>query len=223
MSAMWRMLTVLTLISSSVVIPAGGASAQPVDLPSSPSVGQVVQWNRTLLTIVRTPDAQPATIHPTRSFAIMHAAIYDAGNSLDRRHRPYTIRLNDASRSASQEAAAAHAVLVALYPAKQSDLDIALQQSLASITDDARKTEGIRVGEAVAAHLLELRSHGAAQPPPVYVFGTRPGDYQSTPPNNPPQPGFAHWAKVTPFVIAHAAQFRPGPPPSLTGRRYAAR
>src|SRR5690242_2455300 len=41
-------------------------------------VTQVVQWNRTLLVIVRTPGAQPATIHPTRSFAIMHAAIYDA-------------------------------------------------------------------------------------------------------------------------------------------------
>jgi hypothetical protein len=38
----------------------------------------VVEWNRSLLTIVRTPGAQPATVHPTRSFAILHAAIYDA-------------------------------------------------------------------------------------------------------------------------------------------------
>ena len=42
------------------------------------SVNQVLQWNRTLLVIVRTPGAQPATVHPTRSFAIMHAAMYDA-------------------------------------------------------------------------------------------------------------------------------------------------
>ena len=28
----------------------------------------VVLWNRTLLVIVRTPKAQPLTIHPTRSF-----------------------------------------------------------------------------------------------------------------------------------------------------------
>jgi hypothetical protein len=28
------------------------------------SVNEVVQWNRTLLVIVRTPGAQPATIHP---------------------------------------------------------------------------------------------------------------------------------------------------------------
>src|SRR4029077_1208658 len=51
-------------------------------------VNPVVQWNRTLLVIVRTPGAQPATVHPTRSFAIMHAAIYDAVNAIDRTHRP---------------------------------------------------------------------------------------------------------------------------------------
>jgi hypothetical protein len=227
------MLTVLGLICASAAIPASISSAQPIEVSSSTSststptasVGQVVQWNRTLLSIIRTPGAQPATIHSTRSFAIMHAAIFDAVNAIDRKHRAYAIVLNDISRFASKDAAvaaAAHAVLVALYPAKQSELDSALQQSLASIADDARKTEGIRAGETVAARLLELRSHdGSDRQPPVYVFGTSPGDYQSTPPNFPPQPGFTHWAGVRPFVLEHAARFRPGPPPALTGRRYA--
>jgi hypothetical protein len=53
----------------------------------------VVEWNRTLLTIVRTPKAQPATVHPTRSFAVMHAAIYDAVNAIDREHSPYLVRV----------------------------------------------------------------------------------------------------------------------------------
>jgi hypothetical protein len=35
------------------------------------SIDPVVQWNRNLLVIVRTPGAQPATIHPTSSFAIL--------------------------------------------------------------------------------------------------------------------------------------------------------
>ena len=35
------------------------------------AVDEVVQWNKTLLTIVRTAGAQPATVHPTRSFAII--------------------------------------------------------------------------------------------------------------------------------------------------------
>jgi hypothetical protein len=56
-------------------------------------VNPVVQWNRTLLAIVRIPPAQPATIHPTRSFAIMHAAIYDAVNAINKRHTPYLVRV----------------------------------------------------------------------------------------------------------------------------------
>jgi hypothetical protein len=31
----------------------------------------VIDWNRVLLSIVRTPGAQPATIQPTRNFAIL--------------------------------------------------------------------------------------------------------------------------------------------------------
>src|SRR5438270_6797864 len=86
----------------------------------------VVQWNRNLLAILRTPGAQPPTIHPTRSYAIMHAAIYDAVNSIDGTHHPYQVQVQGASPDASQEAAAAsaaHEVLVALYPNFQPTLD----------------------------------------------------------------------------------------------------
>src|SRR6201993_522106 len=77
--------------------------------PATQSVNPVLQWNRALLVIVRTPGAQPATIHPTRSFAIMHAAIYDAVNTIDRTHRTYLVRLSEVPRDSSQEAAAAAA------------------------------------------------------------------------------------------------------------------
>src|SRR5215469_2361117 len=80
------------------------------------SLNVVVQWNRVLLVIVRTPGAQSATVHPTRSFAIMHAAIYDAVNAIDRSHKPYVVRLTDVSRFASRDAgaaSAAHEVLAA--------------------------------------------------------------------------------------------------------------
>src|SRR6202007_116668 len=95
------------------------------------SVNPVIQWNRTLLVIVRTHGAQPATIHPTRSFALMHAAIYDAVNAIDGTHEPYLVRLTGVSRFASQApaaAAAAHEVLVQLYPAFQTMLDTQLQE-----------------------------------------------------------------------------------------------
>ena len=73
---------------------------------SAQLANQVVQWNRTLLVILRTPGAQPATVHPTRSYAIMHAAIYDAVNAIDRTHTPYAVHLTGVPRSASQDAAA---------------------------------------------------------------------------------------------------------------------
>src|SRR6266403_2534497 len=191
---------------------------------SAHPVNPVVQWNRTLLVIVRTPKAQPATIHPTRSFAIMHAAIYDAVNAIDRAHKPYLVRLSGVSRLASQDAAAdaaAHAVLVTLYPNFQTTLDAQLQQLLAQIPDGADKAEGSRIGQTVADRILALRSNdGSANAPVPYIFGTAPGDYQSTPPNFPKQPQFTHWSHVTPFALDGASQFRPGPPPALTSDSY---
>jgi hypothetical protein len=193
-----------------------GSSVQPVN--------PVVQWNRTLLVIVRTPGAQPATIHPTRSFAIMHAAIYDAVNAIDRTRRPYLVRLSGVPRDASQEAAAAaaaHQVLVALYPAFKTVLDAELQQSLAEIPDGNDKAEGIRIGQTVADRILAQRNADGSNARPIpYVFGTAPGDYQSTPPNFPPQPQFTHWSRVTPFALERASQFRPDPPPALTSDTY---
>src|SRR6201984_1401106 len=170
------------------------------------SINVIVQWNKVLLMIVRTPGAQPATVHPTRSFAILHAAIYDAVNAIDRTHRPYLVRLSGVPRDASQEAAAAaaaHEVLVALYPAFQAALDTALQQSLAQIPDGNGKVEGIRIGQAVADRILALRSNDGSNAKPIpYVFGTAPGDYQSAPPNFPPPPPFTHLFRVTPVALA---------------------
>jgi hypothetical protein len=214
-----RFVTACALSSAALTVPLVGA---PVSNAESPD--PVILWNRTLLAIVRTPGAQPATIHPTRSFAILHAAIYDAVNAIDQTHESYAVRFSGVSGHASQAAAAdaaAHDVLVALYPRLTSTLDATFQQSLALEQDGVAKTEGIRIGQAAAQAILSLRSNdGANQPPVPYVFGTAPGDYQSTPPNFPKQPQFTHWRSVTPFALKQADQFRPGPPPALTSDRY---
>ena len=168
--------------------------AWPATDPISASVDEVIQWNKILLTIVRTPGAQPATVHATHSFAILHGAIYDAVNAIDATHEPFLIRLERVSPQASQEAAAssaAHEVLLALYPMFQTQLDTQLEQSLAQIPDGKEKTLGIDVGKAVAQATLIIRmDDGSAATPVPYVFGTAPGDYQSTPPNFPKQPAF---------------------------------
>jgi len=200
------------------------AACALADTSTAQSVNPVIQWNRALLVIVRTHGAQPAAVHPTRSFALLHAAMYDAVNAIDRKHGAYLVRLDGVSRSASQEAAAAaaaHEVLEQLYPAFQATLDAQLQQSLAEIPDRVAKAKGISIGKTVADLLLAARSHdGSAAPPAPYVFGNAAGDYQSTPPNFPPQPQFTHWAGVTPFALERADQFRPGPPPDLASDTY---
>jgi|KBSSwiStaDraftv2_1062776.scaffolds.fasta_scaffold01095_14 hypothetical protein len=202
-----------------------GVAVSAADFMTS-SADEVVQWNKTLLTILRTPGAQPATIHPTRSFAILHAAIYDAVNSINTTHEPYLVRVDHVSPHASQEAAAAaaaHEVLLALYPTFQTLLDAQLEQSLARIPDGTDKTRGTDLGRAIAQATLILRSDdGSATAPVPYVFGTAPGNYQSTPPNFPKQPVFTHWPHVIPFALRQARQFRPGPPPALTSPEYTA-
>jgi hypothetical protein len=188
------------------------------------ALNPVVQWNRTLLAIVRTPGAQSPTVHPTRSFAMMHAAIYDAVNSIDRMYKPYLIQVPRVSRRASEAAAAdtaAHDVLVGLYPAFQTALDAQLEQLLSQIAEGVHKDQGIGVGELAAEAILEARlSDGSGTQAPPFVFGSVPGDFQSPPPNFP-KPQFTEWSKVTPFALESASQFRPGSPPDLTSDTYA--
>ena len=183
----------------------------------------VIAWNKELLHIVQTPGAQPATIHPTRSYAILHAAIYDAVVSITRDAPPYVFSVK-APRSARADAAAAqagHDTLVALYPTMKAALDQQLADELAVIPDGAGKRQGIQVGQAVAAQLVAIRTNdGSAVTPPPFVPGNQPGNYRPTPPNFP-APVFTNWGNVTPFVLNNGAQFRPAPPPALTSQAYA--
>jgi PAP2 superfamily len=228
---MSKILVTLTLLCASLSAQVPKSFGAPTDDehpskdgPAVSTLNPVLQWNRILLAIVRTPGAQPATIHTTRSFALMHAAIYDAVNAIARTHEPYLVRLTGVPRHASRQAAgaaAAHEVLAALYPVFLSSLDDELQQSLTQIPAGKDKDEGILIGRTVADRILALRiNDGANAQPILYVFGSAPGDYQSTPPNFPTQPQFTHWSHVTPFALETANQFIPGPPPALTSDRY---
>src|SRR5205085_6183586 len=107
-------------------------------------------------------------------------------------------------------ASAAHEVLVNLYPNFQAMLDAQLQQLLTQISDPGEKATGISIGKDAADRLLAIRSNdGSNMQPPLFVFGSEPGSYQSTPPNFPKQPQFTHWSHVTPFALERADQFAP--------------
>jgi len=129
-----------------------------------PASGQpVIDWNQVLLSIVNTPGAQPANIQPTRNFAILHAAIYDAVNSIDRTGQPYLIDIH-AARHASDVAAAdaaAHTALVGLYPAQQSVLDQDYAAELATVPAGWAKRRAA--------------GSGGESPPAFLRFGQRTG------------------------------------------------
>jgi hypothetical protein len=56
----------------------GLATPQRAEAAAPPKVDPVIEWNRTPLQIIRTPSAQPATVHPTRNLAIMDPQWTDA-------------------------------------------------------------------------------------------------------------------------------------------------
>lgn len=207
-----------TTILLALTVLRGGLQAQVAD-----SANPVIEWNKTLLTIVRTPGAQPPTIHSTRNFAMLHVAMFDAVNDIAASFSPYLVRNSTELRSASPVAAAdqaAHDVLVALYPDFQSMLDAQLQEDLGQIGDGPEKTSGIAVGVVAASEVVTLRANdGSNITPPPFKAGSAPGDYQLTPPNFAPA-DFRQWPEVALFALARADEFLPAPPPQLTSNEY---
>ena len=185
-----------------------------------PQEDVILQWNRVLMGTIRTPGQQPPTIMPVRSYAMMHAAMFDAVNSIDGTYTPYLTDV-PGSKNASLEAAAAqaaHDVLAALYPTRLEVFDAELATSLEGI-EEHRAQQGIRVGQIIAERLLAVRAaDGWNVTPPPYVLPPTTGNWQPA----PAPAGFTHYPAVIPFAITSNTQFAPNPPPSLTSAQYAA-
>jgi hypothetical protein len=115
---------------------------------------------------------------------------------------------------------AAYGVLIRLLPSQAALLDTSRSASLAKITDGPAKDAGVALGDAVAAHIVSLRSGDGSDVDGTYTFGSGPGEYQPTPPTfgNPAVPA---WRFVTPFVLKRGSQFRTEGPPSLTSDEWA--
>lgn len=184
---------------------------------------QVIQWNQELQQVLTAPGAQPASIHPTRTLAITEIAVYDAVNGIQGSGQPLLV-YRRGPRGASPDAAAtaaAHTALDALLPSQRPAIDAFYAASLSELGSGRSIARGIRFGEQVADAVLAARSgDGAALAPPTFTPGTGPGEYQLTPPAFAPA-AFTQTAHVTPFVLRNAGQFRPAPPPALTGAKYA--
>src|SRR5262245_20877662 len=81
----------------------------------------IMDWNAKADAIAT--EIQLAPVSHSRGLAMLHVAMFEAVNTIERRYAPYKLNLT-ADRSASKEAAAAAAgyyVLVALYPDQKAD------------------------------------------------------------------------------------------------------
>jgi hypothetical protein len=177
--------------------------------------------------------------HESRIYAMMHIAIHDALNAIDRRFRPYTFdkRAEPGASPDAAVAAAARDVLVPLLAqlprlpfitqscvdASVASVEAAYTAALAALPDTPAKAQGIAVGKDAAAAILALRATDGPAGPFLNSScpkDTPPGKYQCTP--GAPFIAFEIWEKVTPFVLQDSAQFRPGPPYAVTDKAYTA-
>jgi hypothetical protein len=116
----------------------------------------VTDWN---LTAIRAAQGagQPNPMF-ARNLAMVHAAIYDAINAIDRQHTAYAVDLTATpGASLNAAAAAAYGVLTKLYWSQTAAFDVALEGSLAAIPEGPATAEGLAVGQEVAEKVLALR------------------------------------------------------------------
>ncbi|HYT94495.1 MAG TPA: LEPR-XLL domain-containing protein [Gemmataceae bacterium] len=100
-------------------------SVEPLEDRCLLSADVVLEWNQLLLNAVKANGVAPFAF--SRDAAIVHAAVYDAVNAIDRSHTPLFADVQ-APRGASLEAAAAqaaHDTLAALF-GQQATFDAAL-------------------------------------------------------------------------------------------------
>ena len=179
---------------------------------------EVLSWNRLATDAAAAAQTDPLT--ESRAFAILHAAIHDAVNAVEPRYAPHG-RLQPAepgALAAPAAAAAAHDVLVELFPAARATFDAALEASLRASGTGPGVERGAAAGHRTARTLLEARSGDGADQSAAYTPGTRPGAYRPTPPDFTPA-FMVHWGGVKPFVLRSASQFRGAPPPAVDSER----
>lgn len=168
----------------------------------------------------------PGPTRASRAMAIVHIAMHDAIQAIQRRYETY-LPQQPASKTASVEAAAAqaaHDTMCALYPSQKADITSKLAYDLAQIKDGASKAEGIEVGKRAAAAILADRANDGSDPVSqgtAYVVGQLPGFWRPDPINPNQQALGPNWYKVRPFVMKSASQFRAAPPPSIGSKEYA--
>jgi len=175
----------------------------------------IMDWNAEGDAIAAEKQVLPA--QQSRAMSMLHVAMFEAVNAIDRRYAPYKLTLSG-DRSASKEAAAAtagHDILLAIYPDQKAMLDAALAASLSAISESDGKAKGISLGKEAAEGVIAFRANDGTAAQEDYRPYTKAGVYVPT-----IVPLASTIGASTPWVMTSGSQFRPGPPPALDSQTW---
>jgi hypothetical protein len=219
-----RLVTVLVFLSLAFLVCTSTERAR-ASQGTTENPNQVLEWNQIFIdTLIATNTANSSS---QRLGAIVHTAIFDAYNGIERRYAPIFVH-DTAPSGASRRAAviaAAYTALVGLFPSRKPALDVSYKASLAALSDDdegggSSRDRGIEWGTAVAKAVLAWRESdgfGASYPP--FTGGTAVGQWRPTPPAFGPMSAQG-LAFTSMFALVSHTQFQPDPPRGLSSDTY---
>jgi hypothetical protein len=184
-------------------------------MPATSMADAVLDWNEQGIAAVLTAKQLPPD--GARSMAIVHVAMFNAINAIERRYAPYGFEARapaDASVDAAA-ASAARAVLETLFPEQREGLENAYAAALKQIAGQRGIDAGIAVGEQAANDCLALRANDGVGAANRYRPATSPGVYVPT-----ALPVSYEWREVKPWFMKRPSQFRPEQPPALTSATW---
>jgi hypothetical protein len=134
---------------------------------------------------------------------MVHAAIYDAVNSISTVGQPYLYKTEAPDASVTHAIAhAAHDTLTAAFPGV--DFTDELAGALAGAGADTGN--GVALGKAAAAAMIASRTGDGSDDNTPYEHSTEPGHWRPTGSGPAATP---NWGNVKPFTMTSGAQYRP--------------
>ena len=183
---------------------------------SSVHADAVLDWNDVALAEVAANGQSPPD--GARTMAMVHVAVFDAVNSIDRRFEPVALKERGPGDAAPDAAVAcpSYTVLAGLFPEREPALAKLYAAALARVPDGPAKHLGIELGHDAAHACLTLRAGDGTGAPNRYAPQTNAGVYVPT-----SLPIASEWPEVKPWSMRSPSEFRPAPPPKLSSEIWA--